>query len=550
MLLLLLAACARPEPKAGDSAPVDDTDSTPPDTADSGDTDTAPDWAAWCAAQGFGMHVPFDTVGPYGKLRHETAEDFTLPLDDGTELTLSAAWTGCESWVFVPDVLTRSQGDDRPIWSRDIDDLVAASPRNVHYVFVSVQRDEATVAENLATARTKIDNALADLPADEADWWRERLHVVGTSGRELGNWVEAVLLRGIGVEGFAIDRFQKLRGIGSFSDVQRYDPAYSWPFENNLAYAAHEGRFFNMEATRAEALAAHEATVVPLFTGEVVSQYADVEVTLPDAATMAGFDTFEIEIDMRCPDPEQPEYNNCGAWDYIANLYVQAPDKSWTELGRFITTYHREAHWVLDATPMMAHLLDGGARNFRWSWAPEWNVQPTETRVNLRFYNQGRGVYPRVATLVAVGGSFGSTYNDGRAPVEVPISAATRKVELWAVISGHGAGTDSCSEFCNHQHEFTVGESVYLQEYPMAGTEEGCIDDIEGQMTPNQWGTWWYGRGGWCPGGIVHPFAVDITGDTTPGEAVTVSYRGLRGGETPDDGSGDIVMNAWVVTYE
>lgn len=547
-LLLLLSACTA-DPPAGKETGDDTGRPDSGDSADTGDTG-APDLAAWCAEEGFGLHVPFDAVGPYGERRHELAEDFTLPLHDGSELRLSEAWTGCESFVFVPDAIPRAEGDDRPMWSRDVNDLIAASPRNAHYLFVSVERDEAVVAENLETAANKIANALEGLPADEADWWRERLHVVGVRGGQIGGWVEAVLMRGIGVEGFAIDRFQRIRGIGSFADVTRYDASASWPFENNLAYAAHEARFFNLEAERQVALDALDPTVVPLFTGEVISQYADVEVTLPDAATMAGFDTFEIHIDMRCPDPDAPEFNNCGAWDYIANLYVQADDASWIELGRFITTYHREARWVLDATPMMAHLLEGGPRTFRWSWAPEWNVQPTETRVELRFSDQGRGVRPRAATLVATGGSFGSTYNDGRAPVEVDIPAATRKAELWAVISGHGMGTDNCAEFCNHQHEFTVDAAVHTQEYAMAGTEEGCIADIEGQMTPNQWGTWWYGRGGWCPGGVVHPYAVDVTGEVTVGGTASVSYRGLRGGAAPADGSGDIVMNAWLVTYE
>lgn len=531
LALLVLAACTGAPDK---------------DTAAPGDT--AAPAADLCAENGFGAATPWDAVGPYGDRRHEIAEDFEVPLADGSTWRFSEKWTGCESYLFVPDTITRSSADDRTIWKRDVDDLIAGSPRNTHYFFVSANRDE-TAETNIAEVVGEIEDVLADLPPEDATWWAERLHVVAVPGKDLDNWVEAVLLRGVGTGGFAVDRYQKIRGLGSFADVTRYDAAAgSWPFENNLAYAAHEARYFEMEAARQARMDEVDATLVPLWTGEVIEQYADMTVELPSAAEMATFDTFEVDIDMRCPDPDAAEQGNCGAWDYLANLYVQADDESWIELGRFITTYHREARWVTDLTPMMAHLLDGGTRTFRWSWAPEWNTQPTETRLTLRFSDQGKGVKPRSATLVATGGSFGSTYNDGREPVSVDVAGAA-KVELWALITGHGAATNQCAEFCNHQHAFTVGGTEHLAEFPMASTEEGCIAEIEDQMTPNQSGTWWYGRGGWCPGQPVEPYVVDVTAETAGGSA-TVAYEGRFEGGTPPDGSGDIVLNAWLVTYE
>ena len=41
------------------------------------------------------------------------------------------------------------------------------------------------------------------------------------------------------------------------------------------------------------------------------------------ADVLAKYDTLEIEVEMRCPDPEKPEPGNCGAWDYIAWLAVR-----------------------------------------------------------------------------------------------------------------------------------------------------------------------------------------------------------------------------------
>ena len=521
------------------------------DSADSADTaDTAIDPATWCEANGFGASIPW-SEGPYGAGRHEIAEDFSFDQDDGTSFNFKASWTGCENYVFIPDTAFRTVSDRESIWTKDLDDLLAGSPKNTHYLFIP-NTGGATRDANVAAIRAQIDKELGKMSAEDAAWWKARLHVApgGTSG--LDGWLKDVLRTGIGNDGLGIDRYQTIRGLGSFADDTRSDSANTgWPFQNNLAFAAHESRYFNMEATRQAALDAEvDPTVIQLWNGEVIAEYADMEAELPSAEEMATFDTFEIDIDMRCPDHDAQEQGNCGAWDYIAAFYVEDDSGNWIELSRFITSYHRETHWVADATPMMAHLLQGGKRNFRWSWAPSWNTQPTETRVSMRFSDQGKGYKPRTATLVATGGSFGATYNDGRVPVDVPISASAKKVELWAVTSGHGADTDQCSEFCNHQHEFTIDGATHLQEFTMAGTATGCIDQIEEQMVPNQSGTWWYGRGGWCPGEIVHPYAVDVTSEVGTDGTATVGYRGLYDDATPDGARGSIVLNAWLVEYD
>jgi hypothetical protein len=66
-------------------------------------------------------------------------------------------------------------------------------------------------------------------------------------------------------------------------------------------------------------------------------------------------------------------------------------------------------------------------------------------------------------------------------------------------------------------------------------------------MVPNQGGTWWFGRGGWCPGQQVTPWVEDLTASVTPGQTATLSYRGLRGGSDPPDDSGDIVLSSYLV---
>jgi hypothetical protein len=534
LALAVLGACPSPdEPPA--PAPVDTDLVTPP--------------PAPSICEDYGRVVPWNAEGPYGVHRHDLAEEFTVPLTDGTELSLSAAWTGCESWIFVPDSLPIHEAGTASIWSADLQALVAGSAPNAHYVFVSTVSDGSKASR---TAMAEQRQAVLDgLRKKEAEWWAARLHVVDQPADKLDSWLGEMMLSEVGRYGFAIDRQQRIRGVGSLADVSRYDANQSWPWENNLAYAAHEVDKFNVEAQLAEQFEATEATEVVLFSGEVVEQLAEATVTLPDAATLSTFDTFEIVVEMRCPDPERAEFDNCGAWDYLAGLTVKEADGSWTELGRFITTYHREARWLLDASSLLPHLLEGGEQTFKWEWAPYWNVQPTSTLLSLRFSNQGKGRRPVSATRLAQGGPFSSTYNDLRAPITVPIPASATRVELVVNVTGHGAGTNSCAEFCNHQHEFTVDGVSTLIEFPEAGNDDGCVDvGIANQATPNQWGTWWFGRGGWCPGQPVLPQIVDLTSQVTPGQDATIEYRGLFQGETPPDGAGDILLESWLVVWE
>src|SRR5690606_4827620 len=126
--------------------------------------------------------------------------------------------------------------------------------------------------------------------------------------------------------------------------------AGEWPWEANLAYASYEARLFNYEADREIALAAADVTVVSPWSGEVLAEVVETTVTLPDAATMATFDTFAIDLTMDCPDSEAGEFGNCGAWDYLSRIAILDDDGvTWREIARFITTYHREGRYLVDA---------------------------------------------------------------------------------------------------------------------------------------------------------------------------------------------------------
>jgi hypothetical protein len=423
---------------------------------------------------------------------------------------------------------------------------------NVHYFFLSRQMTAEGATAMTEGMQARIDALLASLDPSLAVHWARHLHVVAGQASALESWVGEVM-EGHGRIGFAIDREQRIVGAGYLADVNRYDSQLNaqmlWPWRSNLAYAAHEPRYLNAQHDRLAHLATQQGTVVTLWDGEILEEFAEVTVALPPASEMAAFDRLEVEVVMQCPDPDAIELGNCGAWDYLAHLYVKDATDSDVELARFITSYHRESRWVVDVTPMLGHLLEGGMRTFKWSFAPSWNTQPTATELRLHLSNHSEGHAPRDLFFLFGGGDFNDSYNDAFAPIDVAIPADAKKVELWSLITGHGAGTQSCAEFCNHQHELTINGASYLEEHPEAGSMDLCMPEMERGMVPNQAGTWWFGRGGWCPGQQVEPWVVDVTADVTPGETATVSYQGLLGGNPPPADAGNIVMSSYLVVY-
>jgi hypothetical protein len=347
--------------------------------------------------------------GPYGSRRGETAAAFELPLLDGSTYRFAESFSGCESYVFIPDTLVVSDTDDTSLWERDLDELVDNSPDNAHYFFVSRAADEGAATESVSAMAGRVEDLLASLPAGDAERWAQRLHVVATRAQDLDGWVSDVLA-GHGRAGFLIDPRQKIRGLGFLADVGRYSSILQqqgyWPWRSNLAYAAYDAAYVDAQTKVDARLESEEATVITVWDGEVLEQFAEADVILPSAAEMTAFDTLEIEIESMCPDPDAIEFGNCGAWDYLAVLAVSDDLGQNREIARFITSYHRETRWVVDASAMLPTLAGGGAQHLRWDFAPEWNTQPTATRMELRLSNRGKATRPQEVFPLWTGGPF------------------------------------------------------------------------------------------------------------------------------------------------
>lgn len=383
-----------------------------------------------------------------------------------------------------------------------------------------------------------------------------------------GNTVTVTLSVGtvLGADGLAVDHRGRIREFGTipFPFPQFLDE----PLDNFLLVAK-EAEHYHYEYARdtklAEESAARAVTVLPVYEGVWADDpgwtgrraYAEVE--FPDKATMASFDTLEVDFGYNCPDNRKAQ---CPAWDYLIYLYKcdkDNPDVCNTEFGRWITPYWSGGHWVTDLSPMLALVNEGGRQRFGF-----WTVQRYKLDMSFRLSNRGKGLVPKRAVPLLFGAPFWKDYNKNYHPMEFEVPDWAEKVEVVALITGHGGNDDEgCGEFCNHTHHFVVnGGTEHVKEHPTAGTLMGCADRVNEGVIPNQAGTWIFGRAGWCPGLDVPPWTFDITSDVHKGQINELTYRGLFDGKDyrstvggdpnkPPDGGYDarIEMTSWLVYY-
>ncbi|MBI5532673.1 MAG: hypothetical protein HY898_08170 [Deltaproteobacteria bacterium] len=513
---------------------------------------------------------PFEDVTSDPTLRAK-ASDFTVKTTAG-DWNLKASWSGCDSYVFIQDRPKQNQGFEPGMWENvdDFPTLFANTPKNVHYFFASNASDAAKRTAALDALKVNVDAALSALTAEEQKWWSGRIHYIPSSVANLPVWIGKLMVSpGWGV---AIDRSQRIRYVGSYADPSRYEAAQGW-FAPNVSMAANEPVYYNFEASREERLAAENATVVGLWKGIAVGGGDPyLEVTLPDAATMAGFDTMEIDLSMTCGG--KGEFGVCPQWDYDAFLHLcedsppdaGAPDAADAEpdaadaepdagppppycpheIGHWITSYHREGRWVHDVSGILPLLAKGGVRKLKMTITDPWVID-----ASLRFFNKAKPVKPSETIPLFIGQhTFDEKYNDNYVPMKLTIPADAQKVEIASVITGHGMSSPgNCAEFCNTDHHFIVNGTDNKRDFPMVSDQLGCMAQIVDGTVPNQYGTWWYGRGGWCPGKHVEMVMMDITSQVTKGAENNFEYQGFWKGKVYTNGNNwrHIHMSSWLL---
>jgi hypothetical protein len=119
------------------------------------------------------------------------------------------------------------------------------------------------------------------------------------------------------------------------------------------------------------------------------------------------------------------------------------------------------------------------------------------------------------------------------------VRAGTKRVGVAAIISGHGGcefRATSHHFLINGRLEFNTLEERYFDRFMQAGTPYGCANKTIRGAVPNEHGTWYLGRNGWCDGLDVKPLVWDVTKgiDLAPGATNTLQYFGWSYGDTDD----------------
>jgi len=227
-----------------------------------------------------------------------------------------------------------------------------------------------------------------------------------------------------------------------------------------------------------------------------------------------------------------------------------------TELARWVTAYAREGEWFSDLSPLLPLLQAGGTRTLRFVGANGYDLWGS-----LLLWDSGEELRPMAAQPLwgrPSGTRFDEHYNDGKhAPVQWTLPEGAERASVVATISGHGSGSteENCAEFCDHTHEFVVNGRRYRRSHPEASTWFGCRERVPDGVVPNQFGTWVFGRGGWCPGWHIEPWTADVS-EALNRDGNEIEYRGLylgRDYRANYTGQGDylpeIKLSSWLVFY-
>ena len=141
--------------------------------------------------------------------------------------------------------------------------------------------------------------------------------------------------------------------------------------------------------------------------------------------------------------------------------------------------------------------------------------------------------------------------------MKIEISGDVKKAKISAYITGHGNGSEqaNCAEFCQFESVFTVNGTDFAIDFDNAGTSDGCFEKVKDGVVPNQYGSWPYGRAGWCPGEDVKLIEIDITDALVSGEN-TFSYAAYLDGKvyepvvTDENGyRAEIYLSSYLVIY-
>ena len=481
---------------------------------------------------------------------------FSVPTLDGT-FSFQQEWTGDDIYYFLFKYTDSGGNSNSATWGQNPGPFIRGLPSNVHLFFGSF---DTTYHSDVVNRKAAVENSLN--PSEETAW-EGRIHymdqransITGGLGQMISNFNSPLYM--------GIDRFQMARETGSL---------YAWTSSNyDPQHLIHEPHQWNAEfpvEIRRHDAGVEEVTLLDFYRhpgGWSGGYTTTASAVFP--SNLTDYDTLEVYHEHAC-DERSNRYQKsdgsnagCHEWDYEANLRICERDNAsacGTEYMRWITTYGREGKWLTDISPYLFMLDNEDNRTFKYRGANKGDLT-----ITFLLSNWGSELRGQSADFAFTGGQFDGSYNDlskYTRDLNFTVPSWADKVELVSTITGHGFGKDNenCAEFCDHQHHYYLNGFTTYEWHPIthSNTNEGCENEVRNGVVANQFGSWPFGRAGWCPGQDVKQWTFDITSWSDMNGGVNhLTYRGLFNGQeySPSDGVGNgqrnIHAEIWVVYY-
>ena len=487
----------------------------------------------------------------------QVVPQFSFPTLNGT-FNFQNRWTGHEVYFFMFKYTDSSGNSNVGTWGQNPGKFIRNLPANTHLFYGSF---DSSYHNDIIQQRNAV---LAGLSTSEEAHWDSRIHYIDVDASNLGGGIGNMISSFNNPLYMGIDRFQLARETGSL---------YAWTSQSNDPFhLSHEPNQWVAEfptKIREQDPAVHAVQIMDFQRhsggwGSGYSSFANATFDLPNDLT--SYDTLEVYHEHACFErtnryqKSDGSYGGCHEWDYLAYMFICDRDNDTvcnTESVRWITTYGREGMWLTDISPYLFMLNDGEDRRFKYAGANRGDLT-----VTFLFSNWGSGTRAVNATYAFSGGQFDGTYNNEsryNRQLNFTVPSYATSVEIVATITGHGFNKDSanCAEFCDHQHYYTMGQHQTYEWHPIVYNSEGCENEVRNGVVANQFGSWPFGRAGWCAGQDVKQWTYDITDwvDNSTNNTNHLVYRGYyNGGEyVPSDGIGNGGRNiravVWVVFY-
>tara|TARA_B110000444_G_scaffold125664_1_gene118072 strand:+ start:19761 stop:22808 length:3048 start_codon:yes stop_codon:yes gene_type:complete len=512
-------------------------------------SDTKEKWTpdnAGCAV--YQLPVSWKETG-HGNGRMDTVAHFSLPTLDGT-WSFRNEWNGNDVYIFLFKYTDSSGSGNNGDWSSNPGSMIRQLPDNAHLFYGSFDN---SYHNDVLGRQTAVQNALN--PEEELKW-EDRIHYIdqdmsassGGMGDLINNWNTLY---------YGIDRFQRAREIGSI---------YAWTSQSNdITHWAYEARMYNYEfptEVRETDPNVHTVTIVDEawhsggWNSGYGTKYENVSISLPN--NISTYDTLEVFHEHGCEE-RRDRYadGGCHEWDYLAYMKICERNDSascGTEFMRWITTYGREGRWLTDISPYLFMLEDNDVRTFKYEGANKGMMT-----IKLLFSDWNVGERSSSGEQVFTGGQFNGQYNnESTYKRQHNFSTLTDydSVKIVATITGHGFNQDqaNCAEFCDHEHHYYLNGFHAYEWHPIVGDNQGCEKKVDDGVVANQYGSWPFGRAGWCAGQDVKQWTYDITDWVDNSSTNNLEYRGLFNGQeyVPQDTNGggrEIRANIWLVWY-